>query len=205
MKIRCAVYVRVSTIQQDTDNQLRELIEYAEKHNWQIVKIYKDEGVSGSKDRRPALDELFNDARRRRFAILLFWSLDRFSREGVLKTVLRLNELEAYGVKFVSYTEPYLSSLGYFRDAIVALLAALAKQERVRISERIKTGLRRAKAEGIKLGRPKIKLNIDEIIQLRRQGLSLRQIAKRFKCSKSKIWTIVSGYEKGKEGVQKTL
>jgi len=195
MNTKCAVYARVSTVEQETENQLKQLTDYAEQQNWQVVNIYKDEGISGGRDERPALKQLFEDARKRKFDILLFWSLDRFSREGVLKTVLRLNELEAYDIKFVSYTEPYLSNLGHFRDAIVALLAALAKQEQIRVSERVKVGLARAKSQGVKLGRPKIELDVDEVLRLRRKGFSFRQIAKRLGCSKSKIGSFLASIQ----------
>ena len=202
--IKVAIYVRVSTDRQELQNQLSQLEEFVSKNsNWVIYGRYI-ETVSGTRQERPALEQLLEDARKRKFNVLLFWSLDRFSREGVLKTVLRLNELEAYGIKFVSYTESYLSSLGHFRDAIVALLAALAKQEQVRISERVKAGLARAKSRGVKLGRPRIELNCDEVLYLRKRGLSLRQIAKRLNCSKSKVWAILHQYNEGERGVQKT-
>jgi len=207
MQKRCAIYTRISTTKQETENQLKQLTDYAEKQNWQVVKIYKDEGISGGKGERPALKQLLENARKRKFDILLFWSLDRFSREGVLKTVLRLNELEAYDIKFVSYTEPYLSSLGHFRDAVVALLAALAKQEQIRMSERVKAGLTRAKSQGVKLGRPKIELDVDEVLRLRRRGFSFRQIAKRLGCSKSKIGSFLASIQDEKgcpENLMKT-
>ncbi|MCX7704453.1 MAG: recombinase family protein [Planctomycetota bacterium] len=192
MRIRCGIYIRVSTDRQETQNQILELEGYAKRQkDWVIVERYIDEAQSGSRSERPALEKMFEDARRNKFDVLLFWSLDRFSREGVLKTILRLNEIESYGVKFISYTEPYLSSLGAFRDAIVALLAALAKQEQIRTSERVKAGLERAKREGVKLGRPQITLDRNELLHLRENGLSLRQIAQKLGVSKSKVWATI--------------
>jgi len=201
---KVAIYLRVSTDSQELQNQLSQLEEFVSKNpDWTIYGRYI-ETASGTEQERPELKRLFEEARKRKFDILLFWSLDRFSREGVLKTVLRLNELEAYDIKFVSYTEPYLSNLGHFRDAIVALLAALAKQEQIRISERVKAGLARAKSQGVRLGRPEVNLDVDEVLRLRRRGFSLRRIAKRLNCSKSKIWAALHQHNEGKRDVRET-
>lgn len=136
---------------------------------------YTSEARSGADSDRPELNRLFEDTRKRKFRVVLFWSLDRFSREGVVKTILRLSE--ACGVRFLSYTEPYLSSLGPFRDAIVGFLASLARQKRVRLSERVRAGLQRAKAQGKKLGRPAVSLDEDEVLRLHKDDTSLRKMA----------------------------
>src|SRR5437016_678541 len=97
---------------------------------------------------------MFEDASRRRFDVLLFWALDRLSREGVLETLQHLNRLTSYGVAWRSFTEQFFDSCGPFRDAVIAIMATLAKQERVKRSERTKAGLARARAAGKALGRP---------------------------------------------------
>ena len=143
--MRAALYSRVSTQNhgQDAANQLEALRVYAKHQGFEIVAEYVDE-MSGSKfsDRKQFL-ALFKAARLREFDIVLFWALDRFSREGVLATLNHLQVLTSAGVEWRSYTEQYLDSTGIFRDAIIAILAALAKQETIRIRERTMAGLAR--------------------------------------------------------------
>ena len=120
---------------------------------------------------------MFDAASRKEFDMVLFWSLDRFSREGVLETLQQLQTLTSHGVEWFSYREEYLRSVGVFRDAVLAILAAIAKQERVRISERVQAGLSRAKAQGKTLGRPKGAVRPERVLALRNRGLSIREIA----------------------------
>ncbi len=153
--MRVAIYARVSTEGkgQDTENQLVQLREFAAAMKWDIAKEYCD-NVSGSGLKaRPAFVSLFADASKRKFDMVLFWSLDRFSREGVRETLNHLTRLDSWKVGFRSYTEQYLDSTGIFKDAVIAILAAIAKQERIRISERTKAGLDRVRASGVRLGR----------------------------------------------------
>ena len=153
--MRCVIYSRVSTEEQTTDNQLRQLREYADRQGWNIIEEIQDVASGGkSAEERQGLKKVFTMARQRKFDVLLFWSLDRFSREGSRKTLEYLTKLDDYRVKWHSYTEEYISSLGIFADAIISLMACLAKQERIRISERTKAGLARVKAKGKVLGRP---------------------------------------------------
>ena len=148
-----AIYARVSTAdgRQETENQLVQLRQFAETQGWEIVREYVDQ-ESGSRSDRPEFRRLFDDASRRRFDVVLFWSLDRFTREGSLETLQYLNQLGSYGVSFRSFTEAYLDSCGFFKDAIIAILGAIAKQERARISERVRAGLDRAKKKEHGLG-----------------------------------------------------
>jgi DNA invertase Pin-like site-specific DNA recombinase len=158
--MRVAVYARISTRDkgQDYQNQLRDLKAYVSarrKDGWKLVHSYVDQ-ASGKNGERPEFQKLFEDAGRRKFDLLLFWSLDRFSREGVLETLQHLQRLTAAGVDYKSYTEQYLDSLGVFRDAVLSILATIAKQERVRIRERTIAGQERARAQGTRLGRPRL-------------------------------------------------
>ena len=149
MNLRCAIYARVSTKdgRQDVENQLAQLRAFAVTQSWEVVREYVDH-ESGSTDARPQFKSVFNDASQRRFDVLLFWSLDRLSREGVLATLQHLNRLTSYGVGYRSFTEQYFDSCGIFSDAVIAIIATVAKQERIRISERTKAGLERARRNG---------------------------------------------------------
>ncbi len=183
-----AIYARVSTDKQDTENQLVQLREYAGKEGWTIHREYVDY-ESGSKADRAEFQLMFADARQRKFDVLLFWALDRLSREGVLETLQHLNRLESYGISYKSFTEQFFDSCGVFKDAILAILATLAKQERVKRSERTRAGLKIARAKGTTLGRP-VMLNDQraaEIGRLRAQGLSLRAIGRQLGISEGSV------------------
>lgn len=177
--MKIALYLRVSTDKQETENQALQLRDFAEKQGWQIVREYCDY-ETGSKSDRVEFQRMFEDASRRKFDLVLFWALDRLSREGVYETLQHLNRLESYGVGFRSFTEPYFDSCGIFKDAVIAIMATLAKQERIKRSERTKAGLARVRAAGKALGRPK-RLNGEHharIATLRAQGLSSRAIGR---------------------------
>jgi DNA invertase Pin-like site-specific DNA recombinase len=169
--MNCALYVRVSTGKQDTENQLAQLRAFARTQGWIIVAEYADE-LTGKNSDRAQFQLMFRDASRRTFDVLLFWSLDRLSREGALETLQHLNRLTGYGVQWRSLTEQYLDSTGAFRDAVISILAVVAKQERVRLSERTKAGLERARKQGKVLGRPKAAVDASAIRALRASGLS---------------------------------
>ena len=123
-----ALYARVSTKdgRQDTENQLIALREYCAKQGWEIVGEYVDHETGGI-SKRPHFQRMFADARARRFDLVLFWSLDRLSREGVSATLAHLERLTSYGVGWRSFTEEFLDSTGIFRDAVIAILAVIAK------------------------------------------------------------------------------
>jgi DNA invertase Pin-like site-specific DNA recombinase len=177
--MKIALYLRVSTEKQETENQAVQLREFAAKQGWQIVHEYCDY-ETGSKTDRADFQRMFADASKRRFDLVLFWALDRMSREGVYQTLQHLNRLESYGVGFRSFTEPYFDSCGVFKDAVIAIMATLAKQERIKRAERTKAGLARVKATGKSLGRPRV-LNDQhtaQIASLRAQGHSLRAISR---------------------------
>jgi DNA invertase Pin-like site-specific DNA recombinase len=174
-----ALYSRVSTRDkgQDTENQLVQLREFAAKQNWQVVAEYVDH-TTGSHSDREQFQQMFADASRSKFDLVLFWSLDRLSREGVLETLQHLQRLTAYGVGWRSYTEQFLDSVGPFRDAVLAILACLAKQERIRIGERTRAGLDIARAKGKRLGRPTVAVDAAQVRRLRAEGMPFAQIAR---------------------------
>lgn len=175
-----AIYARVSTRDkgQDTENQLQELRRFAERLGYSIYQEYTDH-ESGGKAERPQFQRLFQDAHQRRFDVVIFWALDRFSREGVTETLTYLQKLSVAGVQFKSFTEQYLDSTGLFKDAIIGILAAIAKQERVRLGERTKAGLAKAVAKGKKLGRPTVAPElVKQVQQLKEAGNSDRAIGR---------------------------
>lgn len=177
--MKVALYLRVSTDRQETDNQAVQLREFAAKQGWQIVHEYCDY-ESGGKNDRTEFQGMFQDASRRKFDMLLFWALDRLSREGVLETLTHLNRLTSCGIAWRSYTEQFFDSCGPFREAVIAIMATLAKQERVKRSERTRAGLARVRAAGKILGRPRV-LNgqhTAQIASLRAQGHSQRAIGR---------------------------
>jgi DNA invertase Pin-like site-specific DNA recombinase len=189
--MKVAVYARVSTDKQDTENQLVQLREFAAKQGWQVAGEYTDY-ESGSKSDRVEFQRMFADASRRKFDLVLFWALDRLSREGVYQTLQHLNRLESYGIGFRSFTEPYFDSCGVFKDAVIAIMATLAKQERVKRSERTKAGLARVKAAGKTLGRPRLSVRASEIARLRVTGLSGRASARQLGISEGTVRRLAS-------------
>jgi len=156
--MRVAIYARVSTDDkgQDPENQLRQLREWCAHAGHELAGEYVDH-ASGRKgaDGRKQFAAMMADAHRRQFDVVLCWALDRFSREGMVATIAHLQRLASYGVSFHSYCEPALSSDNEMtRDIVLAVLAALAKQEARRISERTKAGMDRARAKGTASGKP---------------------------------------------------
>jgi len=150
--MRAAVYARVSTVDQEPENQLQELRTYAQARNWSAVE-YVDRGVSGAKDRRPALDDLARDARRRRFDVVVCWRLDRLGR-NLKHLITLLDELQALGIAFVSLAEG-IDATTPAGKLQMHILGAIAEFERERIRERVLAGLQRARAQGKRLGRPR--------------------------------------------------
>lgn len=179
--VKIAIYARVSTKDkgQDTENQVRELRQFAGASGFSVYKEYIDQASAGGKVERPAFVAMFADAARRKFSLVLFWSLDRFSREGTLKTLEYLQTLTKYGCEWKSHQEQYIDSAGPFRDAVISIIACIAKQERIRIGERTKAGLVTARGKGKILGRPRLQgINTAEVLRLRAEGLGVIRIAK---------------------------
>jgi DNA invertase Pin-like site-specific DNA recombinase len=144
------MYLRVSTKGQETDNQLLQMQRLIEAQQWERRDFI--DHVSGKTANRSQFQALFDATARRDIDVVVFWSLDRFTREGALPTLQHLERLGSCGVRYRSYTEPYLDSCGVWGDAIIAILGTIAKQERIRISERVRAGLERARKNGTKTG-----------------------------------------------------
>jgi DNA invertase Pin-like site-specific DNA recombinase len=176
--MKVAMYARVSTKDkgQDVENQLEQLRSFAAKQGWSIYREYTD-WETGSTSERAEFQAMFHDASQRKFDVLLFWALDRLSREGVLETLQHLNRLTSYGIGYRSYSEQYFDSCGIFREAVIAIIATVAKQERVRLSQRVKAGLERARSQGRKLGRPRVAVDTAHVALLRASGASWPKIA----------------------------
>jgi DNA invertase Pin-like site-specific DNA recombinase len=173
-----ALYARVSTHNgQDPEMQLRELREYCQRREWAIAGEYIDVGVSGAEDCRPELSRLMTDAKRRRFDAVLIWKLDRFGR-SLKHLVNALAEFEALGIAFVSLKDNLDLTTPSGR-LMFQIVGAMAEFERSLIQERVRAGLRNARAKGRKLGRPTAKVDGAEITQLRSQGLSWARVADR--------------------------
>ena len=170
---RAALYARVSTLDQEPENQLAELRRYVEARGWAAVE-YVDKGISGATDRRPALDRLITDATRRRFDVLVCWRLDRLGR-NLRHLVTLLDELQIVGVSFVSLGEGIDLATPAGRLQL-HILSALAEFERARMAERVSAGLARARAQGTRLGRPERVVSRAALASV--QGLSVRQAAK---------------------------
>src|SRR6267154_1195529 len=190
--MKIGIYGRVSTRdKQEVENQLVQLREFAAKQGWTICREYIDRETGATSDREQ-FQAMFSDASRRKFDLLLFWSLDRLSREGVLETLQHLNRLTACGVGYKSFTEQYLDSCGIFKDAVIGILAVVAKQERVRLSERTKAGLAIARSKGRQLGRPRLQVRPVEIARLQSSGLSLRAIGRELGISEGSVRRLAS-------------
>jgi DNA invertase Pin-like site-specific DNA recombinase len=150
--MRAAIYARVSTFDQEPENQLAEIRRYVAARGW-TAEEYVDRGISGAKDRRPALDRVLIDARRRRFDVLVVWRLDRLGR-NLRHLITLLEELQALGIAFVSLNEG-IDATTPAGKLQMHILGAIAEFERARIAERVKAGLQRARAQGKRLGRPR--------------------------------------------------
>jgi DNA invertase Pin-like site-specific DNA recombinase len=190
--MRTALYARVSMKdkRQDTENQLSQLRQFCETQGWTVTEEYVDR-ASGKRSDREQFQKLFVDASQRAFDVVLFWSLDRFSREGVRETLNHLERLTGYGVNYRSFTEQYLDSCGIFKDAVLAILAVIAKQERVRLSERTLAGLAKARKQGRVGGRPRLVLRRDQVAVLRAKGLSISEISEQMEIPRTSVHRIL--------------
>ena len=182
-QVLAAVYARVSTINsgQDPSMQTRELAAYCERRGWQVFDLYVDNGVSGRKDSRPALNRLMYDAHARRFDVVVCWRFDRFSR-SVSHLCRALETFNALDIQFCSLAEQVDTNTPTGK-LVFTILGAVAEGERNLIAERVRAGLRNARAKGKRLGRPRKTVDVDQINSLRASGYSWRSIAKEMKLS----------------------
>jgi DNA invertase Pin-like site-specific DNA recombinase len=178
--------------------QLRELREFVERRGWQISGEYVDRGVSGSKDRRPALDQMMAAAQGRKFDVLLVWKLDRFAR-SLKHLVNALAEFDALGIAFVSLHDNLDLTTPAGR-LMFQIIGAMAEFERALIQERVRAGLRNAKAKGLRLGRPRVFVSESRIDALRGAGASWRAIAKELGVSLGTLHRTAQGRTKKRYG-----
>lgn len=186
--MKVGIYARISKDTSDNQNQLMILRDYCQRMNYEIIDEYQDI-ISGGSANRPEFNRMMRDASKRKFDLLLFFALDRLTREGTRKTIQYLQMLEDYGVVYKSYTEQYIDSSGIFKDVIIALLSTLAKQEKIRISERVQAGLSKARQQGRIGGRPGLSDTIiKKIKKLKNEGMSILGISKELKISRGTIY-----------------
>ena len=178
--LRAAIYARVSTHDQEVENQLDELRKYVESRGWE-AREYVDEGVSGTAEQRPALDKLLRDAKRRRFDVLVCWRLDRLGR-SLKHLITLLDDLQALGVAFVSLAEG-IDATTPAGKLQMHILGAISEFERARCAERVRAGLARVRREGRRLGRPPVQVSREAVASVR--GLPVREAARRLGVSRS--------------------
>lgn len=190
---RAALYLRVSTDRQTTENQRQDLIKLCEYRGWDIVAEYTDEGISGTKgrDKRPGLNALMQDATRRKFDVAVFWSVDRLGR-STAKVASAMEELDALGVSQFYYKEAIDTSTPHGK-AMLSMAAVFANLERDMISERVKAGLERTKAKGTVLGRKPLPDKVrQDIVQKRSEGLSYRATARSCGVALSTVYKVLT-------------
>ena len=186
---KAGIYVRVSTADQHVESQLYDLRALAAQRGFSVAKEYEDRGISGSKARRPGLDALMADARRKRFDVVLVAAFDRLARST--KHFLEvIDEFNALGIEFISAREGIDSSspMGRF---FTILVGCMAEAEKCMLVERIRSGMRRAKLEGKRLGRTPLQVNRALLLRDRERGLSLNQLAKAHGISKASVCRVL--------------
>lgn len=196
---RAALYMRVSTLDQHPETQMHDLRSLAAQRGFEIVREYNDK-ISGTKARRPGLDQLLADARRGQFDILIVWAFDRLAR-SVRHLIELLDELTHLKIDFISFREN-IDSGGPLGRAILVIIGAIAELERNLIVERVRAGMRRARLEGRHIGRPSLDLDRAAILRDRAHGQSLGQIAETFQISRTTVARIIK--EDGTKGFPPT-
>ena len=190
-----SLYLRVSTASQTCENQRRELEEYCRRQGWKIINTYEDNGVSGTKSSRPALNKMLQDAMDGKAGnVLVVWKIDRLARSTV--DLLRvLVELKNAGMDFVSSTQAIDTTTSYGK-MVMTLLGAIAEFERDTIVERVRSGISTARANGTVLGRPRTAIDIRRAIQLRDEGYGYKQIAKMMNVPRTTLYRSLSAIPK---------
>ena len=188
---RAVLYCRVSTADQHTETQLYDLREFASQRGYEIVQEYADM-ISGSKSKRPGLDRLLADARRHRFDVVLVAAFDRVAR-SVRHFLEVLDDLNNLGIEFVSLREN-IDTGGPLGRAIVVIVGAIAELERSLVIERVKAGMRRAKLEGRRIGRAPLDIDRAKVVEDRKSGMSLTQVAKKHRVSRATVCRLVNEF-----------
>jgi DNA invertase Pin-like site-specific DNA recombinase len=198
--MKAAIYARVSSKdgKQDTENQLAQLRRYADASKWTYVEFIDHE--TGKHADRDGFLAMFAGASRKEFDVVLVWALDRLTREGIAETFAHIAKLAQYGVMFESLTEPQFRNTGPTGELMMAIAAWIAKQERLRISERTKAGLERARNKGVVLGRPWKIFNRGKIEVLRAKGLSWRAMEKKLGVPQSTLRKALADIKAGRTG-----
>ncbi len=176
MSTTAAIYMRVSTSGQTCENQRRELESYCQRQDWKVGQVYEDNGISGTKRDRPALTQMMADATHGKFDVVCVWKIDRLAR-SVANLLNILSTLRSHGVDFVSATQSIDTTSSYGK-MVVTFLGAIAEFERDLIVERVNVGIQRAKAEGVRFGRPRVGFDVNRAVQLKRQGRTWGEVAK---------------------------
>jgi DNA invertase Pin-like site-specific DNA recombinase len=182
--MNAAIYARVSTADQTNAIQVSELKDYVERRGWSLANVYQDQ-MSGAKASRPGLDQLMADARRRRFDVVVVWKLDRFGR-SLVHCVSGIQELASAGIRFIATSQGLdTDESNPASKLLLHILAAVAQFERELIRERVSAGMKAAKARGTKtgnaIGRPRRIFDRDEVVRLRKTGLSIEKVARQMR------------------------
>jgi DNA invertase Pin-like site-specific DNA recombinase len=185
MKKTAAIYVRVSTPDQHVESQLYDLRELAAQRGFEVVHEYEDRGVCGKKARRPGLDLLMADARRKKFSVVLVAAFDRIAR-STRNFLQVIDELDSMGIEFISRRENVDTS-GPMGRLFVTIISAIAELERSLVADRVKSGMRRARLEGRQIGRARLDINREQVVTDRRSGMSLTAVAKRHNISRASV------------------
>src|ERR1700685_3087705 len=187
---RAALYLRVSTVDQNPETQALDLRQFAVQRGLEIVQTYTDHGVSGTKARRPALDKMMEDARRHKFDVLVVWACDRLARST--KHLLQvLDELNGFGIQFLSQREA-IDTDGPLGRAIIVIVSRIAELQKSLIVERVRAGMRRAKLEGRRIGRAPLQVNRQQVVEDRRTGMSLTLVARKHRVSRATVCRLVN-------------
>src|SRR5437899_3248893 len=185
MPVNVALYARVATSEQDPEVQLAPLRTHNAQRGWAIIEEFVDRGFSGAKERRPALDRLMRAAWAGQFQAILVWRFDRFAR-SVKHLVTALETFRSMRLDFISLQEQFDTATP-IGQAMFTIIGAMAQLERDIIRERVRAGLERARARGVRLGRPAAEVEPAQIVGLHQQGLSAGDIARRMKCRRSTV------------------
>ena len=188
--MKAALYLRVSSNDQNPETQRYDLLQLVQQRGLTIVDEYVDK-LSGARARRPGLDRLMSDARRGRFDVVVVWAFDRLAR-SVRHFLETLDELNHLNIGFVSFREN-IDTSGPLGRAMIIIVSAVAELERNLIVERVKAGMRRAKLEGQHIGRPKLIVDRDAVLRDRQRGISIRQLAKMHRLSRTSITRVLEG------------